>query len=55
MGSRDCIDLYATNREVIGVDLPCKRIEYQEYASGFKGGRTARQANNLTAICELIV
>jgi hypothetical protein len=31
------------------------RNEYQESSLGLKGGRSARKAENLTAICERIV
>jgi hypothetical protein len=38
-----------------GVDLPSNRNEYQESSWGVKGGRPARKADNLTAICEPII
>jgi hypothetical protein len=35
-----------------GVDSASNRDEYQESSWGVKGGRPARKADNLTAICE---
>jgi hypothetical protein len=40
---------------VLVVDSACKRNEYQEIFLGVKGGRPARKADNLTAICEPII
>jgi hypothetical protein len=37
------------------VDSASNRNEYQESSWGVKGGRPARKAGNLTAICEPIV
>jgi hypothetical protein len=37
------------------VDSASNRNEYQESSWGVKGGRPARKADNLTAICEPIV
>jgi hypothetical protein len=39
----------------LGVDSACNRNEYQESSWGRGKGRTARKADNLTAICEPIV
>jgi hypothetical protein len=35
-----------------GVNSASNRNEYQESSYGIKGGRPARKADNLTAICE---